>query len=56
MPRQSDRELMDGELDAVAAGTVRGVSGGKNALNAEDTAGNVALCEGNVRFVIYSVG
>jgi hypothetical protein len=55
-PSQSDRELTDGELDAVAAGTVRGVSGGKNALNAEDTAGNVALGDGSVRFISYSVG
>jgi hypothetical protein len=56
MPRQSDRELTDGELDAVVAGTVRGVSGGKNALHAEDTAGNVAACDGSVRFISYSVG
>ena len=54
MPSQSDRELTDGELDAVAAGTVRG--GGKNAMNAEDTAGNVARCDGSVRFIIRSVG
>ena len=33
------RELTDGELAAVTAGTVRHVSGGANEMRTEDTAG-----------------
>jgi prepilin-type processing-associated H-X9-DG protein len=56
VPSQNDGALTDGELDAVAAGATGVAGGGRNGLQAEDTAGaNFVLCDGSVRFIKGSV-